>query len=380
MNSLRFSVRRLYAATRVATKPSGTMRIRGGHRGGDVRISANMESDIATVLASRAGTPLDLSAAASITPPEGGADIELCDTDGADFDIGVPASFNIDVARSGRRSNVAIGGWIEGDLTVRADGGGDVSVETVRGKATTLSTKHGSINVELIDGDADLYTAHGDIDIKKTQGRVLSAEAKGGGGITGKALYCDEANISAGTRGVNLQFLTAKKALVECSDGGDIRIGSVDGFLHARATDGGAIQVQLTNMARGIELEADGDIDLLVPVHLRFDARARAPRIEIDDAFAASVASDKMHGEGEREVLLKGLVPTQAEVSSGSDPERAPKAVRLRRRNSDPDGEDQELASAGEGPKIEAISTGGTVRIIQRSWVQGVLASHGSMQ
>jgi len=219
---------------RVLTAPHALVTVLGA--GGDVTITTNMESEVATIRATDAlGNALDAEAAVRVEHTGNGTDFEVHGVEvGTSLAISVPASFSVVACREGRTANLRMDGWIEGGVRLTTEQG-DVGVQTVRGMLTTLATGAGNIAAEMIDGDAALSTGQGDITIGKLQGKVLNA-ASGGGNVSAKALYCEDAHIATRNGRVQLNFLHTLRASVAVSNG-EVNIDALDGSVSVRAAE-----------------------------------------------------------------------------------------------------------------------------------------------
>mmetsp|Transcript_19267 Transcript_19267/g.49025 ORF Transcript_19267/g.49025 Transcript_19267/m.49025 type:complete len:360 (+) Transcript_19267:13-1092(+) len=325
---------------RVLTAPHALVTVLGA--GGDVTITTNMESEVATIRATDAlGNALDAEAAVRVEHTGNGTDFEVHGVEvGTSLAISVPASFSVVACREGRTANLRMDGWIEGGVRLTTEQG-DVGVQTVRGMLTTLATGAGNIAAEMIDGDAALSTGQGDITIGKLQGKVLNA-ASGGGNVSAKALYCEDAHIATRNGRVQLNFLHTLRASVAVSNG-EVNIDALDGSVSVRAAEGGRIRVQLSDGAREIELHADGDVEVLIPDDLGFEASASAPHVRWDPALQPLISEDMTHNGVQSVSVRRERAEGASAVQAGSSPPGR--------------------------TSVRAVSTAGTVHFRAHSWL-----------
>ena len=171
---------------------------------------------------------------------------------GAEFDIKLPARFNLDVETRG--GDIGVEGALQGEARLTTAGGdirtteisGPIRVETAGGGITLgnlgaraeARTAGGSIHVGNVRGDAMIETSGGEIQVGQVDG-TLRAETAGGDVVI------------AGAAG-QVMAQTA---------GGQIEVGPTGGSVRAE-TAGGSIRLQGAR-GRVVAETAGGSIDLL---------------------------------------------------------------------------------------------------------------------
>ncbi|MGB7593207.1 MAG: DUF4097 family beta strand repeat-containing protein, partial [Terriglobia bacterium] len=171
---------------------------------------------------------------------------------GAEFDIKLPARFNLDVETQG--GDIGVEGALQGDARLTTAGGdihttdisGPVRVETAGGGITLgnlgaraeARTAGGSIHIGNVRGDANIETSGGEIQVGQVDG-TLRAETAGGDVVI------------AGAAG----------QVVAQTAGGQIEVGPTGGSVRAE-TAGGSIRLRGAR-GRVVVDTAGGSIDLL---------------------------------------------------------------------------------------------------------------------
>ena len=171
---------------------------------------------------------------------------------GAEFDIKLPARFNLDVETQG--GDIGVVGALQGEARLTTAGGdiyttdisGPIKVETAGGSITLgnlgaraeVRTAGGSIHIGNIRGDATIETSGGEIQVGQVNGGVRAETA--GGDV-----------VIAGASGE----VTAETA------GGQIEVGPTGGSVRAQ-TAGGSIRMRGAR-GRVVAETAGGSIDLL---------------------------------------------------------------------------------------------------------------------
>jgi DUF4097 and DUF4098 domain-containing protein YvlB len=171
---------------------------------------------------------------------------------GAEFDIKLPARFNLDVETQG--GDIGVEGALQGEARLTTAGGdihttdisGPIKVETAGGGISLgnlgaraeARTAGGSIQVGNVRGDANIETSGGEIQVGQVDG-TLRAETAGGDVVI------------AGAAG----------QVVAQTAGGQIEVGPTGGSVRAE-TAGGSIRLQGAR-GRVVAETAGGSIDLL---------------------------------------------------------------------------------------------------------------------
>jgi hypothetical protein len=171
---------------------------------------------------------------------------------GAEFDIKLPARFNLDVETQG--GDIGLEGSLQGEARLTTAGGdiramdisGPIRVETAGGgirlgnlgARAEVRTAGGSIHVGNVQGDARIETSGGEIQVGQVDG-TLRAETAGGDVVIAGAA----GQVMAQTAGGQIQVGPT---------GGDVRAQTAGGSIHLRGARG-----------RVVAETAGGSIDLL---------------------------------------------------------------------------------------------------------------------
>ena len=193
---------------------------------------------------------------------------------GAEFDIKIPAHFNLDVETKG--GDINLEGPLQGEARLTTAGGdihgadisGPIRVETAGGSIglgnlgarAEVRTAGGSIHMGNVRGDATIETSGGTIDVGQVDG-ALRAETAGGDVV-----------IAGATGQVNAE-----------TAGGQIEVGPTGGSVRAQ-TAGGSIRLREAR-GRVVADTAGGSIDLL---QLEAGVRANTSAGRILAAFDAN--------------------------------------------------------------------------------------------
>ena len=149
---------------------------------------------------------------------------------GVNFDIKVPARFNVDVETRGGSVTVE---RLEGELRA-VTAAGSIRTGNIAGP-TRVETAGGNIEVENIGGRLEARTAGGHIRTGDVQGDAV-LETSGGRIQTGRVTGA----LRAGTAGGDIVVGGATRDVVALTAGGKIRLGDVGGRVRAE-TAGGSI-------------------------------------------------------------------------------------------------------------------------------------------
>jgi hypothetical protein len=202
---------------------------------------------------------------------------------GAEFDIKLPARFNLDVETQG--GDIGVVGALQGEARLTTAGGdiyttdisGPIKVETAGGSITLgnlgaraeARTAGGSINIGNVRGDATIETSGGEIQVGQVDG-TLRAETAGGDVVI------------AGAAG----------QVVAQTAGGQIEVGPTGGSVRAE-TAGGSIRLRGAR-GRVVAETAGGSIDLL-QLEAGVRANTSAGRILAEfDASAKTFAASQL--------------------------------------------------------------------------------------
>jgi DUF4097 and DUF4098 domain-containing protein YvlB len=202
---------------------------------------------------------------------------------GAEFDIKLPARFNLDVETQG--GDIGVEGALQGEARLTTAGGdihttdisGPIRVETAGGGISLgnlgaraeARTAGGSIHVGNVRGDATIETSGGEIQVGQVDG-TLRAETAGGDVVIAGA---------------------AGEVLAQTA-GGQIQVGPTGGSVRAE-TAGGSIRLQGAR-GRVVAETAGGSIDLL-QLEAGVRASTSAGRILAEfDASAKTFAASQL--------------------------------------------------------------------------------------
>lgn len=213
---------------------------------------------------------------------------------GAEFDITVPARFNLDVETQGGDINVSSA--LEGEVRATT-AGGDIRTRDVSG-LLHAETAGGSIALGNVGQRLEARTAGGDIRVGNVKGEAV-LETSGGEITSGRV----DGSVHAETAGGDVIIEGAGGPVTAQTAGGQIRLGRCSGSVHAE-TSGGSIWCQ---GARG-RVDADtagGSIDLF-QCRGAIRASTAAGRIlaQIEGGRKAFSASELENSMGDVEVFL----------------------------------------------------------------------------
>lgn len=217
---------------------------------------------------------------------------------GAEFQIAVPARFNVDVETKGGGIHVE---RLDGDLVAVTAGGG-IRAGDVSG-ATRVETAGGSIRLGNIGGRVEARTAGGGIRVGDVKGDAL-LQTSGGEVVAGQVA----GTLRAETAGGDVVARGATGPIEARTAGGQIQIGEGGGTVLAQ-TAGGSIRLQ---GARGrMEVKtAGGSIDLW-QIRSAVDAATAAGRIlaQIDPADKTFSPCELQNASGDVLVYLPPDLP-----------------------------------------------------------------------
>jgi hypothetical protein len=218
---------------------------------------------------------------------------------GAEFDIKLPARFNLDVETQG--GDIGLQGPLQGEARLTTAGGdihatdisGPIRVETAGGGISLgnlgaraeARTAGGSIQIGNIRGDATIETSGGEIHVGQVEG-TLRAETAGGDVVIGGAAGQVDAQTA----------------------GGQIQVGPTGGSVRAE-TAGGSIRLRGARGPVVAETEG-GSIDLLqLGAGVRASTSAGRILAEFDASAKTFVASQLETSAGDVYVYLPAGLP-----------------------------------------------------------------------
>jgi len=209
----------------------------------------------------------------------------------SNFQILVPATFNLDIATSGGNISAR---QIKGTARLRTSGG-DVTLLEIGGNMRA-TTSGGNVTVRDSEGDVDVKTSGGDLELERIKGMLTGATS--GGNITLRGATKDA---RLRTSGGDVEIIDTDGSVNASTSGGNIRVENVRGRVDV-GTSGGDV------MLRNIKQEVDaatsgGDVDavgLFAPARLR----TSGGNVEVRDA-QASLSAATSGGDVEVEFTLK---------------------------------------------------------------------------
>ena len=265
---------------------------------------------------------------------------------GAEFDIKLPARFNLDVETQG--GDIGVEGALQGEARLTTAGGdihttdisGPIKVETAGGGITLgnlgaraeARTAGGSIQVGNVRGDANVETSGGEIQVGQVDG-TLRAETAGGDvvivGAAGQVVAQTAGgqiqvgptggSVRAETAGGSIRLQGARGRVVAETAGGSIDLLQLEAGVRA-STSAGRILAEFNASAKTFaasQLEASmGDVYVYLPVGLRLTIDAAidaAAGHHIVTDFPLSILGDK-EDFGERTIRGHGNLNGGGEV------------------------------------------------------------------
>ncbi len=265
---------------------------------------------------------------------------------GAEFDIKLPARFNLDVETQG--GDIGVEGALQGEARLTTAGGdihttdisGPIKVETAGGGITLgnlgaraeARTAGGSIQVGNVRGDANIETSGGEIQVGQVDG-TLRAETAGGdvviAGAAGQVVAQTAGgqievgptggSVRAETAGGSIRLQGARGRVVAETAGGSIDLLQLEAGVRA-STSAGRILAEFNASAKTFaasQLETSmGDVYVYLPVGLRLTIDAAidaAAGHHIVTDFPLSILGDK-EDFGERTIRGHGSLNGGGEV------------------------------------------------------------------
>ena len=265
---------------------------------------------------------------------------------GAEFDIKLPARFNLDVETQG--GDIGLEGPLQGEARLTTAGGdihtadisGPSKVETAGGGITLgnlgaraeARTAGGSIHVGNVRGDANIETSGGEIQVGQVDG-TLRAETAGGdvviAGAAGQVVAQTAGGqiqvgptgggVRAETAGGSIRLQGARGRVVAETAGGSIDLLQLEAGVRA-STSAGRILAEFNASAKTFaasQLETSmGDVYVYLPVDLRLTIDAAidaAAGHHIVTDFPLSILGDK-EDFGERTIRGHGNLNGGGEV------------------------------------------------------------------
>jgi DUF4097 and DUF4098 domain-containing protein YvlB len=264
---------------------------------------------------------------------------------GAEFDIKLPARFNLDVETQG--GDIGVVGALQGEARLTTAGGdiyttdisGPSRVETAGGSITLgnlgaraeVRTAGGSIHIGNIRGDATIETSGGEIQVGKVGGGLRAETAGGDVVIAGAAGQVTAqtaggqiqvgptgGSVRAETAGGSIRLLGARGRVVVETAGGSIDLLQLGGGVRAN-TSAGRILAEFDATAKPFEasqLETSmGDVYVYLPVNLSLTIDAA-----IDAAAGHHIVTDfPLSILGDKEDFSERTIRGQGTLNGGGE-------------------------------------------------------------
>jgi len=183
-----------------------------------------------------------------------------------DYDIAIPAKFDIDLTTAGGNIEVAD---LEGQAVLHTSGG-NLKLAAIKGPLKA-HTSGGHITLTRSEGDADVNTSGGDLRLGEIQGNVV-----------------------AHTSGGNITLEKTKGSVKATTSGGDIRVKDAYGPVTAR-TSGGNVSAQLnTQPSAECSLKTSGgNVDVRLAPNLAVDLDAHTTGGRVNSDFPGTMNKQK---------------------------------------------------------------------------------------
>jgi DUF4097 and DUF4098 domain-containing protein YvlB len=196
----------------------------------------------------------------------------------SDFQISLPATFNLDVSTSGGNITAR---QIKGTARLRTSGGDVTLIET--GGNIRATTSGGNVIVRDAEGDIDVKTSGGNLELERIKG--ILAGATSGGNISLRGASKD---VRLRTSGGDVEIFDTDGSVNASTSGGNVRVENVRGRVDASTSGGDVI---LSNIKQEVEASTSGgDVratGLYAPARLRTsggDVNARDVQASINAA------------------------------------------------------------------------------------------------
>ncbi len=263
----------------------------------------------------------------------------------ADFQIEVPAGFNLDLETGG--GDISVPSSFRGSVRAITAGGnvrigkvrGPVKIETSGGNITLggsgsevdARTAGGSIHAGNIAGDATLESSGGDITAGTIGGRARIETAGGDITLAGadKSVVAEtsggqirlgqtEGDVRAETAGGSIILKGARGFVRVQTAGGSINLFNLSGAVHAE-TAAGSILAQLALRARNFQASqletSSGGVTVYIPSHLPLTIRA-----QVENAAGHRIVSDfPLTVEGASQVFAGRPLRAEGRLNGGGE-------------------------------------------------------------
>jgi DUF4097 and DUF4098 domain-containing protein YvlB len=169
----------------------------------------------------------------------------------SDFQISLPATFNLDISTSGGNISAR---QIKGTSRLRTAGGDVTLLET--GGSMRATTSGGNVIVRDAEGDVDVKTSGGDLELERLKG--LFTGTTSGGNITLRGATKD---VRLRTSGGDVEIYDTDGSVNASTSGGNVVVENVRGRVDV-STSGG--NVDLRNIKQDVEASTSGgDVEAL---------------------------------------------------------------------------------------------------------------------
>jgi hypothetical protein len=217
----------------------------------------------------------------------------------AEFNIKLPARFNLDVETQG--GDIGVEGTLLGEARLTT-GAGDIHTVDIGGPVR-VETALGNINLGNLGARAEVRTAGGSIHVGNVRGDT-TIETSGGEIQVGQA----GGTLRAETLGGDIVIAGGAGQVTASTAGGQIQVGPTGGGVRAE-TSGGSIRLQGAR-GRVVADTAGGSIDLLqVAAGVRANTSAGRILAEFEASAKTFVASELATSVGDVYVYLPAGLP-----------------------------------------------------------------------
>jgi hypothetical protein len=217
----------------------------------------------------------------------------------AEFDIKIPARFNLDVQTQG--GDIGVEGALQGEARLTT-AGGDIHATEISG-TSRIETAGGGITLGTLGARAEVRTAGGIIHIGNVRGDA-TLETSGGGIQVGQV----DGALRAATAGGDVVIAGAAGQVVAQTAGGQIQVGPTGGSVRAE-TAGGSIRLRGAR-GRVVAETTGGSIDLLqLAAGVRASTSAGRILAQFDATAKTFAASQLETSMGDVYVYLPGGLP-----------------------------------------------------------------------
>lgn len=216
----------------------------------------------------------------------------------SDFQISLPATFNVDANTSGGDISVR---QLKGTSRLRTSGGDVTLIET--GGNVRATTSGGDVTVRDGEGDIDVKTSGGDLQLERIKGMLIGTTS--GGDITLRGASKD---VRLRTSGGDMVITDTDGAVNASTSGGNVRVENVRGRVDV-STSGG--DVDLRNLKQEVEASTSGGDIQAMGLFAAARLRTSGGDIEARDA-QGSIDASTSGGDVDVEFTLKDFTKPHA--------------------------------------------------------------------